>query len=81
MSEEFILIVGDKQFLLGLDEAMQIAGILNSASTVSAEWIRDVPSGQNRVSKPPALIATVSPLTAILKMEMEHNRKLLEKNK
>lgn len=29
MSEQFVLIVGDSKFLLGLDEAMQIATALN----------------------------------------------------
>jgi hypothetical protein len=31
MSEEYILFVGESKFLLGLNEAMQIASILNSS--------------------------------------------------
>ena len=80
MSEEFILFVGDSKFLLGLNEAMQIATVLNSAQRVGNDWIKDVPSGRNHVVKSPDVSsAFVTPMTAIFRMELETNQKLLEK--
>ena len=79
MSEEFILMVGDNKFLLSLDEAMQIATVLNSAQYIGTEWLKDVPSGRNHVVKRPHYqSAVVSPMTAILRMELDANQKLLE---
>ena len=80
MSDEFILFVGDSKFLLGLNEAMQIATVLNSAQRVGNDWIKDVPSGRNHVVKQPDVSsAFVTPMTAIFRMELETNQKLLEK--
>ena len=80
MSEEFILFVGDSKFLLDLNEAMQIASVLNSAQRIGNDWIKDVPSGRNHVVKQPDISsAFVSPMTAIFRMELDTNQKLLEK--
>jgi hypothetical protein len=82
MSEEFILFVGDSKFLLGLNEAMQIATVLNSAQRVGTEWLKDVPQGRNHVVKQPDVSsAFVSPMTAIFRMELDTNQKLLEAKK
>ena len=82
MSEEFILFVGDSKFLLGLNEAMQVATVLNSAQRVGNDWIKDVPSGRNHVVKQPDVSsAFVTPMTAIFRMELETNQKLLEQKK
>lgn len=80
MSEEFILFVGDSKFLLGLNEAMQVASILNSSQRIGMEWLKDVSSGRNHVVKQPDVSsAMVSPMTAIFRMELDTNQKLLEK--
>lgn len=82
MSDEYILFVGESKFLLGLDEAMQIASVLNSAQRVGTEWLKDVPSGRNHVVKQPDISsAFVSPMTAIFRMELDANQKLLEAKK
>ena len=82
MSEEYILFVGDSKFLLGLNEAMQIASVLNSAQRVGTDWIKDVPSGRNNVVKQPDISsAFVAPMTAIFRMELDANQKLLEAKK
>lgn len=82
MSEEYILFVGESKFLLGLDEAMQIASVLNSAQRVGTEWLKDVPSGRNHVVKQPDISsAFVSPMTAIFRIELDANQKLLEAKK
>ncbi len=82
MSEEYILFVGDTKFLLGLNEAMQIATVLNSAQRIGTEWLKDVPQGRNHVVKQPDVSsAFVSPMTAIFRMELDANQKLLEAKK
>ena len=82
MSEEFILFVGDSKFLLSLDEAMQIATVLNSSQRIGTEWLKDVPQGRNHVVKQPDVSsAFVSPMTAIFRMELDTNQKLLEAKK
>ena len=82
MSDEYVLFIGDTKFLLGLNEAMQIASVLNSAQRISTEWLKDVPSGQNHVVRQPSIEAvTVAPMTAILRMELDANQKLMEAKK
>ena len=82
MSDEFILFVGDSKFLLGLNEAMQIATVLNSAQRIGNDWIKDVPRGRNHVVKQPDISsAFVAPMTAIFRMELDANQKLLEAKK
>ena len=82
MNEEFILFVGDAKFILGLNEAMQVASILNSAQRIGTEWLKDVSSGRNHVVKQPSVeSATVSPMTAIFRMELETNKRILEEKK
>lgn len=82
MSEEFILFIGDSKFLLSLNEAMQIASVLNSAQRVGTDWIKDVPSGRNNVVKQPDISsAFVAPMTALFRMELDANQKLLEAKK
>ena len=82
MSEEFILFVGDTKFLLSLNEAMQVASILNSSQRIGMEWLKDVSSGRNHVVKQPDVSsAMVSPMTALFRMELDANQKLLEAKK
>lgn len=82
MADEYILFVGESKFLLGLDEAMQIATVLNSSQRIGTEWLKDVSSGRNHVVKQPDVSsAFVSPMTAIFRMELDINQKLLEAKK
>ena len=83
MSDEFILFVGDSKFLLGLNEAMQIASILNSSQRIGTEWLNGVSSsGRNNVVKQPDISsAFVAPMTALFRMELDTNQKLLEAKK
>jgi len=82
MDNQFILCVGDKRFLMNLDEAMQIATTLNSCQRVESAYIRNVGSDVNRTVKMPDIAAAfVVPMTALLLMEMETNAKTIEANK
>lgn len=79
---DYILHIGDRKFLLSLREAVEIAGILNSATRIEEEWMKDVPNGQRHVFKPPAVAASyVTPLTAHLRLEIGTNMKTLEDKK
>ena len=82
MADEYILFVGESKFLLGLDEAMQIATVLNSSQRIGTEWLKDVSSGRNHVVKQPDISsAFVAPMTALFRMELDANQKLLEAKK
>lgn len=77
--DEYILTVGNARFLLSLEECMEVAKMLNSASRVETTWIKDVPAERSHVRKPPSLSAAwVTPMTAILSMEIEANMKTTE---
>lgn len=79
---EYILHVGDRKFLLRLNEALEVAAILNSATRVEEDWIKDAPTGQRHVFKPPAVAASyITPLTAHLRLEIATNMKTLEEGK
>lgn len=79
---EYILHVGDRKFLLRLNEALEVAAILNSATRIEEEWLKDVPNGQRHVFKPPAVAASyITPLTAHLRLEIATNMKTLEDKK
>lgn len=82
MHDEFILSIGDSKYLLSLNEAIQIASVLNSSQRIGNEWIKDVPTGRNHVIKrPDALSAVVAPMTAIFRMELETNQRVLDEKK
>jgi len=79
---EVMLMIGDTRFLLALDEAMDIAKTLNSASVVERAWIKDVASEKSHIIKPPSYkTATVIPMTALLQIEIDSNMKLMGENK
>jgi hypothetical protein len=82
MSDEFILFIGDSKYLLSLNEAMQIASVLNASQRIGSEWLKDVPTGLNHVIKrPDASSAVVAPMTAIFRMELETNQRILDEKK
>ncbi len=78
MDNNVILVIGDKKFLLSIDEALNIAMTLNSSSTVERTWIKDVAHDRTHVIKPPAMAAYVAPMTALLQIEIDANMKLTE---
>jgi hypothetical protein len=82
MDEQFILMIGERRFLLGLDEAMQVAQTLNSAQYIGTEWLQGVRTGENNVIKQPShQSAVVAPMTGIFRMELERNQALVEAKK
>jgi hypothetical protein len=60
------------------DEAMTICNTLNSANRIEQTWIKGVDSDKNNVIKPPGFATFVTPMTAILQMEITANMKIQE---
>jgi hypothetical protein len=75
MGDQVILHVEGGMFLLSLSEAMQVAEILCACSRPGKKWqaggVKDL-----RVMLPPdAQAATITPYTALLKLDHETNAK------
>lgn len=79
--DEVILHINSSKFLLTPDEAMSICNTLNSASRIEHAWIKGVESDKSSVIKPPGFATWVTPVTAILQMEITQNTKLKEEEK
>jgi hypothetical protein len=77
MDDNVILVVGDKKFLLSMDEAMSVAKTLNSASIIERVWIKDVAHEHTHVIKPPGMVSYVAPMTVLLQMEIDANMKIV----
>jgi hypothetical protein len=78
MDDNVILHIGDKKFLLTQDEAIGICNTLNSASRIERVWIKDVPSEKCNIIKPPDFASYITPMTALMYMEVTQNMKTLE---
>ncbi len=57
---------------------MTICNTLNSANRIEQTWIKGVDSDKNNVIKPPGFATFVTPMTAILQMEITANMKIQE---
>jgi len=78
MDDNVILHISNSKFLLTPDEAMTICNTLNSANRIEQTWIKRVDSAKNNVIKPPGFATFVTPMTAILQMEITANMKIQE---
>lgn len=79
--DEVILHINSSKFLLTPEEAMSICHTLNSASRIEHAWIKGVESDKSSVIKPPGFATWVTPMTAILQMEIAANMKQMEDTK
>ena len=78
MDDSVILHINSTKFLLTPEEAMSICNTLNSANRIEQTWIKGVDSDKNNVIKPPGFATFVTPMTAILQMEITANMKIQE---
>jgi hypothetical protein len=78
MDDNVILHISTSKFLLTPDEAMTICNTLNSANRIEQTWMKGVDSDKNNVIKPPGFATYVTPVTAILQMEITANMKIQE---
>jgi len=80
-NEVMLMIEGSRKYLLSRDEAMQIASVLNTARRVEQTWMKDIPSETSHVIKNPLVNSTyVVPIPITLKLEIQSNMKMMEKN-
>ena len=77
MDEDVILDVGSNKFVMTMDEAMTVAKVLNSCQRINSKWLKN---GSVTIVDEPSNEATyISPITAIFRMELDANAKLIEK--
>jgi hypothetical protein len=81
MDDNVILHIQASKFLLTPEEAMTICGTLNSASRIEHVWLKGVDTDKSNAIKPPSFASWVTPMTAILQMEITQNTKLKEQEK
>ena len=81
MDDNLILHIGNSKFLLTPQEALAICTTLNSANRIESSWMKGTDSDKSNVIKPPGFASWVTPMTAILQMEITANMKTLESSK
>ena len=73
---EVILHIGDKQFIMGISEALSVCDTLNACTRLNREWIDSNNSQALLFCSPDIKAAYITPITAITKLEVEANMKL-----
>lgn len=82
MDEQVILFIGDKKFLLNMEEALMISRTLCGASRITNAWIQGQDSAKcNSIGEPDPQAATLAPMSCVLQLEIESNMKILEEKK
>lgn len=83
MDDQVILFIGDKRFLLNMNEALDISRRLCGASLIQNAWIQGQDSNKcNAICDPDPKAATIAPISGVLQLEIDSNMKILaEKNK
>jgi hypothetical protein len=82
MDDQVILFIGDKKFLLGMDEAMSISRTLCGATRITNAWIQGQDSSKSHAyGDPDPQSATIAPISGVLQLEIESNMKLLAEKK
>ena len=77
MDEDVILNIGSNKFVITMDEAMTVAKVLNSCQRIGSKWLKE---GSVTIVESPSNDATyISPITAIFRMELDTNARLVEK--
>lgn len=82
MDEQVILFVGDRKFLLSIEEAMSISRTLCGATRIVNAWIQGQDSNKSHsYGEPDPQAATIAPLSGAMQLEIESNMKLLAEKK
>ena len=82
--DQVILFIGDQKFLLNINEALDISRTLCSASRITTAWLGSAHENRNNIviGEPDMKAATISPMTAVMQLDIDTNMKILEeKNK
>jgi hypothetical protein len=82
MDEQVILFIGDKKFLLNINEALSISRTLCSASRVTTTWMAGQDNRNAVLGDPDPQAAVIAPMTGVMQLEIDANMKAMaEKNK
>jgi len=82
MDDQVIIFIGDRKFLLGINEAMSISRTLCGATRITNAWIQGQDSSKSHVyGDPDPQSATIAPLTGVMQLEIDANMKLLAEKK
>jgi hypothetical protein len=78
---EVLLHVGGDQFVMDIGEAMTICETLNACNQLGKEWNGMRSANVSMFVKPDIKAAFITPITALLKMEVEANAKEIMEQK
>jgi len=81
MNDDVLVHVGERRFIVTMEEAMQVCSILCSASRITREWSSAESKSVDMIAAPEMSSAYITPFTAILKLECEVNQKAKEAKK
>ncbi len=72
---EVLLHVGGEQFVMDISEAMTICETLNACNQLGKEWNGMRSANVSMFVKPDIKAAFITPITALLRLEVEANAK------
>lgn len=72
---EVLLHVGGEQFVMNINEAMTICETLNACNQLGKEWNGVRTANVTMFVKPDIKAAFITPITALLRLEVEANAK------
>ena len=82
MDDQVILFIGDKKFLLNINEALGISRTLCGASRVTSTWLGSGNDNKNAIlGDPDPQAATIAPMTGVMQLEIDANMKLVAEKK
>lgn len=72
---EVLLHVGGEKFVMNISEAMSVCEILNACTRLGKEWNGAQSKNVTMFVKPDIEAAFITPITALLRLEVETNEK------
>ena len=79
---EVVLHIGDKRFIIDVNEAMGICELLCASTRLGKEYIDSAHNNALLFQTPDIAAAFVTPITALTRLEVESNEKVkLEKSR
>lgn len=78
---EVLLHIGDKQFVMGISEAIGVCETLNACNMLGREWSSVHATNVLMFTKPDIKAAYITPITAHTRLEVEANAKAIAEKK
>jgi hypothetical protein len=74
---EVLLHIGSEQFVMEIEEALRVCETLNACNQLGKEWDGMQSKNVTMFVKPDIKAAFITPITALLRLEVESNAKLI----